>query len=179
MSEQKKEELLEVPEEPETPDPKARLKIFKARSGEDIIINPEISIYERAIMDHAEHPEQAKEYGNIVLNMIADLMPLEKMMKKSGFDLEKELELNEERRKEISELLEKQIKAEEELAKEISDLNNNMEIIKIFNKNLQEMKKVPKKVKKEKKEKRDPFEVIVPKNFWESILEDEDILSDE
>ncbi len=27
--------------------------------------------------------------------------------------------------------------------------------------------------------KRDPFEVIVPKNFWKSILEDEDILGDE
>jgi len=161
--------------EEEIPDPKARLKIFKERSSEDFIVDSETNSFEQAIMDYAEHPAQAREFGNI----IADLIPIEKIMKKSGIDLEKEKKLSEERNKEFLELLKKQIEVYKELVKEISDLNNNIDIIEIFNNNIKEMKKISKKFKKKNKEKRDPFEVIVPKNFWESILEDKDILSDE
>ena len=167
--------------EEEVSDPKAKLKRFQEILGEDeeFIVNSEISRLEQAIMELAEHPELAKEYGNLLVNMVADSIPVEKIMKKSGIDLEKELGLNEERDKEFSELINKQIKAQEELAKSINNLIDNIESIEIFNTNIEKMKKVSKKVKKKKKEKRDPFEVIVPKNFWESILEDEDILSDE
>lgn len=162
--------------EKEIPDPKARLKKFKEmfREDEDFIVDSEINGYERAIMEYAEHPEQAK----VFFDLIADSIPIEKLMKKTGIDLEKEKELSEERNKEILELFKKQIKIYEELTKVISDLNNNIETIEIFNNNFQEMKKDPKKLKKKKKEKRDPFDVIVPKNFWESILEEEDVLSD-
>jgi len=168
MSEQVEEEVA---------DPKARYKRFIERvsEDEDFIVDSEVSGLENAIMEYAEHPEQVKE----LFNIIADSIPIEKIIKKSGIDLEKEKELNEERTKEVLELIKKQIKLNKELVKVMSDLNKNIEIIEIFNKNIKSIIKGTKKIKKKNKEKRDPFEVIVPKNFWESILEDKDILSDE
>lgn len=156
--------------------PKIRLKRFKEISTEDynLSIDPEINLIDNTIMEIAQHPEQAKE----LFNLIADSISVEKLMRKTGIDLKKEKELSEERNKEVLELFKKQIEIYEELAKVISDLNNNIEIIEIFNNKFQEMKKDSKKLKKKKKEKRDPFDVIVPENFWESILEDEDVLSD-
>lgn len=167
MSDQIKEEIS---------DPKARLKEIEEKFREhefDFIVDPEIDNIERFMMEYAEHPDQVKEFFNV----IAESISIEKLMKKSGIDIEKEKELSEERTKEVLELLKKENEVNEALAKAISDFNNNIEILEIFNKNFQEMKKITKKLKKKKKEKRDPFEVIVPKNFWESILEDEDILS--
>ena len=102
--------------------PKTRLKRFKEIFGKDdeFVINPEISEIDRTIMEIAEHPGGAEELANLLIEII----PFKKLMEKTGIDLEKEKELNEERTKEILELSKKQIETNEELAKAISDLNN-------------------------------------------------------
>lgn len=163
--------------EEEILDPKARLKTFKENIIEDeyFIVDPEISSIESLLMEYAEHPDRVKEFFNV----IAESISVEKLIKESGIDLEKEIEQNEERTKEFLELFKNLVENNEEIAKGIREIINKIEVIEIFNKNFQEMMKDSKKLRKKKKDKRDPFEVIVPKNFWESILEDEDILSDE
>lgn len=163
--------------EEEISDPKTRLKRFKESIGEeeDFIVDQEISDIERFMMEYAEHPDRVKEFFNVV----AESISVEKLMKESGIDLEKELEQNEERTKEFLELFKKLVEHNEKIAKGIREIVNNIEVIETFNKNFQEMMKDSKKLRIKRKEKRDPFEVIVPKNFWESILEDEDIFSDE
>ena len=151
------------------------------------IIFGEMDIYDELTMNQAMHKESAINYFKEVFKLVEEV---------SGIDLKKEKDLNEKRYKEFIDLIREGIEVYKKFTNELEKLNKNFsenqidsilkkfeilnKIIEYFEKVNMEKFNIPLEPKKKKVvEKKDPFEIMVPENFWEDLLKDEDFFDEE
>lgn len=178
-----------------TPHAKERLKGFLEKiSGVDLnkIDTLPQNIFKGIVMEIAQHPDDFEDY---VLSVY------EKMKEISGIDIKKEKDLNEKRFQDLMAILKGSFETFNKFAIELKKFNekfdkedldnlgrfNNSfdfekvtELIKqisLLNENVQSRLVV--KNKEEQMPKKDPFKIMVPKNFWKEILKDESLLNED
>lgn len=140
-----------------------------------------IDIYDELIMNQALHKDSAINYFKEVFKLVEEV---------SGIDLKKEKDLSEKRYKDFIDLLSEGIEVYKKFTNELEKFNKNFSekkittIVKkfeIFNKSIENFEKakierfnIPFELQKKKAiEKKDPFEIMIPKNFWKEIFKEE------
>ncbi len=157
-------------------DAKQKLMNYLINTGqippeEEFIIKPEINPFDKIKQELALHSDDAKEVLETITKLYFDSETVKKFREQIKEDF------NEDQLKELLESSNKTFNVFEGLIEELKRFNNNFELIREFNENFQKL--TEQKDKKESIIDKEIFKIDIPKDFWDDILTEEEIVDDD